>query len=133
MIKPYIEHLVIAYPTEISAVQNAVDMLMPWALICAGIWLVWQLLCWVDRLIDRSEAKRIAKAREPQYRTADGEQIKRDVEQLWHHAPNASGAFWEPWRDTVPPAEHVPRHRVRSGSPPVAPFPSHDAQRRRQS
>lgn len=133
MIKPYIEHLVIAYPTEISAVQNAVDMLMPWAMICAGIWAVWQLLCMFDRWLERSEARRIAKAREPQYRTADGEQIKRDVEQLWHHAPNASGAFWEPWRDTVPPAEPAPRHKVRAGAPTVVSFPSQDAQRRRQS
>ena len=133
MIGRYIDQLTAAYPAQITLVQNTVDLLMPYAMIGAGIWLVWQGLCWIDRWINRSEAKRIAKAREPKYRTADSDQMAREIEQLWQNAPNASGAFWEPWRDTVPPAEPAPRHKVRAGLQTVVPFPSPDAQRRRQS
>jgi hypothetical protein len=133
MIGRYIDHLVIGYPTEIAALQTTVDLVMPYALVAAGLWAVWQLLLWIDRLIDRSEARRAARLREPKYRTADAAQMQRDIDKLWHHAPNASGAFWEPWRDTMPPAEPTPRHKVRAGQPTVVPFPSQDAQRRRQS
>jgi len=135
MIGRDIDHLVIAYPTEIAALQTTVDLVMPYALVAAGLWAVWQLLLWIDRLIDGSEARRAAQLREPKFRTADGKQIQRDIDQLWHHAPTASGAFWEPWRDTMPPAEHKQHPRKRAGAPTVVPFPSKDAQqqqRRRQ-
>jgi len=133
MIGRYIDQLTVAYPAQITLMQNTVDLLMPYAMIGAGVWAVWQLLRMFDRWIDRSEARRLAKAREPQYRTADGEQIRRDIEQLWRSTPDASGASWEPWRDTIPPAQPTQRHRVRAGSPKVVAFPSAGVDRRRQS
>lgn len=121
MIGRYIDHLVIAYPTEIAALQTTVELVMPYALLAAGLWAVWQLLLWIDRLIDRSEERHLARLREPKYRTADGKQIQRDVEHIW-----------APWSDTIPPAEHAQHPRKRAGPPTVVPFPSQDAQRRRQ-
>ena len=123
MIKAYIERLVGAHPAEISAAQNAVDLLMPYAMLAALLWAVWQLLRMFDRWLDRSEARRAAKTQDPHYRTADGEQIKRETAQIW-----------APWHDTMPPAQEVPRrpNRVRAGPPTVIQFPSADAERRRQ-
>ena len=133
MIKNYLDTLAAAYPAQIVAVQNAVDLLMPYALIGAGIWGVWLLLLWIDRWIDRSEERRTAQPRGPQYRTADARQMEREIEQLWHQAPNAGRAFWEPWHETMPPAEPAaPRHRLRAGAPTVVPFPSKDAQQQHQ-
>jgi hypothetical protein len=122
MIGRYIDHLAIGYPTEIAALQATVDLVMPYALVAAGLWAVWQLLLWIDRLIDRSEARRTAQLREPKYRTADGKQIQRDIEHIW-----------APWHDTMPPSQAAPRERRRAGPPTVLQFPSQDAPRRRQS
>lgn len=124
MIGQYIGRLVSAYPDQIAMAQNAVDTLTPFAMIGAAIWSVWLLLLWIDRLIDRSEDRRIAKAREPHYRTADAAQIKRETAQLWQR-----------WHDTLPPVQHTPK------MPPCRPArvleshhrPATHAQRRRQS
>ena len=131
MIGRYIDQLTAAYPAQITLMQNTVDLLMPYAMIGAGIWLVWQGLCWIDRWIDRSEARRVARMREPDYRTANANQFLRDLDKCLID-PYTETGFWEPWRDTMPPAEHKQHPRKRAGPPTVVPFPSQDAQRRRQ-
>jgi hypothetical protein len=121
MIKDLLDRLVATYPTEINAAADMVALAAPWLLIMAAIWLLAVVGDW---LIEWNERRCAANAKQLRYRTADGKQIQREIDQLWQNAPNASGAFWEPWRDTVPPAENAPRHRVRAGSRNVVPFPS---------
>lgn len=115
MIDQYIERLVATYPAQIAALENAVDALMPFAILMLIFGFVWRAMLAFDRWLDRSEAKRLAQAREPHYRTADGEQIRRETESIW-----------QPWHETMPPEIAAPKepNRLRAGPAKVLDFPS---------
>lgn len=129
MISTFIDRLGAAYPGGLSTAAELAALAAPLLLFALGVWLAAGLGEW---LIDWSERRRTERAKRLRYRTADARQIERDIDQLWRSMPpDASGASWEPWRDTMPPADAAPRRRA--GPPTVLQFPSQDAQRRRQS
>ena len=121
MIKDLLDRLVATSPTEINATADMVVLAAPWLLIMAAIWLL--AVCG-DWLIEWNERRCAANAKQLRYRTADGKQIQRETEQLWQR-----------WHETMPPVQDGLRkpNRTRAGPPTIVPFPSQDAQRRRQS
>ena len=102
------------WPELADALLQGAILVLPVALIVAGVWAMARL---GQRLIDHLEP---GNATAPM-RTADARQIERDVERLQQ--------AWQPWHDTVPPAEQ-PRPHVRSGAAQVLPFPSPSSERR---
>lgn len=105
MIDIYLQGIVAALPSDLHAIGTALRYALPVILIGLVVWLIARAL---QRWIDRMEAEHPA-----QMRTADAQQIERDVQELWKRCP-----------DTIP-LEHVQaerqRPRVRAGLSVVPP------------
>lgn len=86
MIDTYLQDIINHWPIGLQSIGNAMRVALPVILIGLVVWLLARA---IQRWIDRMEAEHPA-----QMRTADAQQIERDVNQLWQR-----------WPDTVPPPE----------------------------